>query len=93
MKTLNIVVLCVVAVIMALVATSEAAQCSVVSDCSMLATSFTEWWGLISPSKKAAFVLFFTSLFGGIYIMWHDRKVTAARIKQEEQEWIRKYHS
>ena len=67
-------------------------QCNV-SDCSMLATSFTEWWSLIPLHKKAAFVLFFTGLTIGNVLMWHDRRVTAERIKKEEQEWLKKYHS
>ena len=67
-------------------------QCNV-SDCSMLATSFTEWWSLIPLHKKAAVILFFGGLIIGNIIMWHDRKVTNARIKKEEQEWIKKYHS
>ena len=67
-------------------------QCNV-SDCSMLATSFNEWWSLIPLHKKAAVILFFGGLIIGNIIMWHDRKVTNARIKKEEQEWIKKYHS
>ena len=67
-------------------------QCNV-SDCSMLATSFNEWWSLIPLHKKAAFVLFFAGLTIGNVLMWHDKKVTNARIKKEEQDWIKKYHS
>lgn len=67
-------------------------QCNV-SDCSMLATSFNEWWSLILLHKKAAFVLFFAGLTIGNVLMWHDKKVTNARIKKEEQDWIKKYHS
>ena len=67
-------------------------QCNV-SDCSMLATSFNEWWSLIPLHKKAAFVLFFAGLTIGNVLMWHDKKVTNARIKKEEQDWNKKYHS
>ena len=67
-------------------------QCNV-SDCSMLTTSFPEWWSLIPWTKKAAFVLFFGGLITGNFLMWHDRKVTAERIKAEQQEWLKKYHS
>lgn len=67
-------------------------QCNV-SDCSMLATSFNEWWSLIPLHKKAAVILFFSGLIVGNFLMWHDRKVTNARIKKEEQDWIKKYHS
>lgn len=67
-------------------------QCNI-SDCSMLAQSFPEWWDLLVWHKKIAVVLFFSGLIIGNFLMWHDRKATAARIKQEEQEWLKKYHS
>lgn len=67
-------------------------QCNI-SDCSMLAQSFPEWWDLLVWHKKIAVVLFFSGLIIGNFLMWHDRKTTAARIKQEEQEWLKKYHS
>lgn len=84
----------VLAIIMSFPATSYAAviQCNA-SDCSMLTTSFPEWWSLIPWTKKAAFVLFFGGLITGNFLMWHDRKVTAERIKAEEKEWLKKYHS
>lgn len=84
----------VITVVIMLVSPAEAAviQCNI-SDCSMLATSFTEWWSLIPLHKKAAFVLFFTGLTIGNVLMWHDRKITAERIKKEEQEWAKKYCS
>lgn len=64
-----------------------------VSDTSMLATSFSEWWSLLVWTKKAALVLFFSGLIIGNFLMWHDRKVTNERIKKEEQEWVKKYCS
>ena len=84
----------VITVVIMLASPAEAAviQCNV-SDCSMLATSFTEWWSLIPLHKKAAFVLFFAGLTIGNVLMWHDRKVTAAKIKKEQDEWLKKYHS
>ena len=84
----------VLAIVMAFPATSYAAviQCNA-SDCSMLTTSFPEWWSLIPWTKKAAFVLFFGGLITGNFLMWHDRKVTAAKLKKEEEEWLKKYHS
>ena len=86
-------VLLVFTIIM-LASPAEAAviQCNI-SDCSMLATSFPEWWELLSWNKKAAVVLLFSGLIIGNILMWHDRKTTMARIKQEEQEWNKKYHS
>ena len=53
----------------------------------------TSWWDLLPWNEKAGIVLFFGGLIIGNVLMWHDRKVTAARIKQEEQEWYKKYHS
>ena len=84
----------VITVVIMLASPAEAAviQCNV-SDCSMLATSFNEWWSLIPLHKKAAFVLFFAGLTIGNVLMWHDRKVTAAKIKKEQDEWLKKYHS
>ena len=84
----------VLAIVMAFPATSYAAviQCNV-SDCSMLAQSFPEWWDLLVWHKKAAVILFFSGLIIGNFLMWHDRKVTAERIKAEQQEWLKKYHS
>ncbi len=84
----------VAGIILAFPATSYAAviQCNV-SDCSMLATSFPEWWSLIPLHKKAAVILFFSGLIIGNILMWHDRKVTAAKIKKEQDEWLKKYHS
>ena len=93
MKALNVVVVLVVLVVLVVAPASTNTDCSAVSDCSMIATSFSEWWSFLSPSKKGAFIMFFSSLFGGIYIMWHDRKVTAERIKRENEEWLKKYHS
>ena len=87
-----VVGVCLVVFLLASPAEAAVIQCNV-SDCSMLAQSFTEWWSLIPLHKKAAFVLFFTGLTIGNALMWHDRKATAARIKQEEQEWLKKYHS
>lgn len=84
----------VILVLFLLASPAEAAviQCNV-SDCSMLAQYFPEWWSLVQLHKKVAFVLFWTFLIIGNFLMWHDRKTTAARIKQEEQEWLKKYHS
>ena len=84
----------VITVVIMLASPAEAAviQCNV-SDCSMLATSFNEWWSLIPLHKKAAVILFFSGLIVGNFLMWHDRKIVAARLKKEEQEWIKKYHS
>ena len=84
----------VLAIVMAFPATSYAAviQCNV-SDCSMLAQSFPEWWDLLVWHKKAAVILFFSGLIIGNFLMWHDRKVTAAKIKKEQDEWLKKYHS
>ena len=81
-------------VVFMLASPAEAAviQCNV-SDCSMLAQSFPEWWDLLVWHKKAAVILFFSGLIIGNFLMWHDRKVTAERIKAEEKEWIKKYHS
>ena len=90
-------VLLVVGVITTVIMLASPAEAAVIqcnaSDCSMLATSFTEWWSLIPLHKKAAFVLFFTGLTIGNVLMWHDRKTTIARIKKEEKEWLKKYHS
>ena len=87
-------VLLVFTIIIMLASPAEAAviQCNI-SDCSMLAQSFPEWWSFIPWTKKAAFVLFFSGLIIGNILMWHDRKTTMARIKQEEQEWLKKYCS
>ena len=84
----------VAGIILAFPATSYAAviQCNV-SDCSMITTSFPESRSLIPWTKNAAFVLFFGGLITGNFLMWHDRKVTAERIKAEEKEWLKKYHS
>ena len=84
----------VITVVILLASPAEAAviQCNV-SDCSMLATSFNEWWSLIPLHKKAAYVLFFAGLTIVNVLMWHDKKVTTERIKKEEQDWIKKYHS
>ena len=84
----------VLAIVMAFPATSYAAviQCNA-SDCSMLAQSFPEWWDLLVWHKKAAVILFFSGLIIGNILMWHDRKVTAAKIKKEQNEWLKKYHS
>ena len=81
-------------VVFLLASPAEAAviQCNI-SDCSMLATSFPEWWELLSWNKKAAVVLLFSGLIIGNILMWHDRKTTIARIKKEEKEWLKKYHS
>lgn len=87
-----VVGVCLVVFLLASPAEAAVIQCNV-SDCSMLAQSFTEWWSLIPLHKKAAFVLFFTGLTIGNALMWHDRKTTIARIKKEEKEWLKKYHS
>ena len=81
-------------VVFLLASPAEAAviQCNI-SDCSLLATSFPEWWDLLVWHKKAAVILFFGGLIIGTFLMWHDRKIVAERIKAEEQEWIKKYHS
>lgn len=51
------------------------------------------WWSLMPLHEKAATILFFGGLIIGNILMWHDRKVTTERIKKEEQEWNKKYHS
>lgn len=88
------IVFAVITIVVVLASPAEAAviQCNI-SDCSMLAQSFPEWWSFIPWTKKAAFVLFFSGLIIGNILMWHDRKTTMARIKQEEQEWLKKYCS
>lgn len=88
------IVFAVITIVIVLASPAEAAviQCNI-SDCSMLAQSFPEWWDLLVWHKKIAVVLFFSGLIIGNFLMWHDRKTTAARIKQEEQEWLKKYHS
>ena len=50
-------------------------------------------WSLLEVHEKAGIFIFFGGLISGIIIMWHDRKIVAARLKKEEQEWIKKYHS
>ena len=87
-----VVGVCLVVFLLASPAEAAVIQCNV-SDCSMLAQSFPEWWDLLVWHKKIAVVLFFSGLIIGNFLMWHDRKTTAARIKQEEQEWLKKYHS
>ena len=51
------------------------------------------WWDLLPWTKKAGIFLFFSGLIIGNIIMWHDKKVTTERIKREEKEWLKKYHS
>ena len=51
------------------------------------------WWDLLPWTKKAGIFLFFSGLIIGNVIMWHDKKVTTERIKKEEEEWLKKYHS
>ena len=87
-----VVGVCLVVFLLASPAEAAVIQCNI-SDCSMLAQSFPEWWSLIPLHKKAAFVLFFGGLTIGNVLMWHDRKTTIARIKKEEKEWLKKYHS
>lgn len=89
-----ILVFAVITVVIVLASPAEAAviQCNV-SNCSMLAQSFPELWDLLVWHKKAAVILFFSGLIIGNFLMWHDRKVTAERIKAEEKEWLKKYHS
>ena len=50
-------------------------------------------WSLLEIHEKAGIFLFFGGLISGIVIMWHDRKIVAAQLKKEEQEWIKKYYS
>ena len=89
-----LVIGCIVGAIILAFSPAHAAviQCNA-SDCSMLAQSFPEWWSLIPLHTKAAFVLFFAGLTIGNVLMWHDKKVTTERIKKEEKEWLKKYHS
>ena len=87
-----VVGVCLVVFLLASPAEAAVIQCNV-SDCSMLAQSFPEWWDLLVWHKKAAVILFFSGLIIGNFLMWHDRKVTAAKIKKEQDEWLKKYHS
>ena len=89
---LLVVGVCLVVFLLASPAEAAVIQCNI-SDCSMLAQSFPEWWDSLVWHKKAAVILFFSGLIIGNFLMWHDRKITAERIKQEEQEWLKKYHS
>ena len=76
-------------VILAFPATSHAA----VIQCNISGCPPVSWWDLLPWNKKAGIFLFFSGLIIGNVLMWHDRKVTAARVKEEEQEWLKKYHS
>lgn len=84
-----LLILGVIAVVFLLAPPVEAAviQCNV-SGCPPIS-----WWGAMPIHDKAAVILFFSGLIVGNFLMWHDRKVTAARIKKEEKEWLKKYHS
>ena len=80
----------VILIVFLLASPAEAAtiKCAM-NDCPPVETL----WSLLEIHEKAGIFIFFGGLISGIVIMWHDRKVTAARIKQEEQEWYKKYHS
>ena len=72
-----------------LVSPAEAA----VIQCNASGCPLVSWWDLLPWTKKAGIFLFFSGLIIGNIIMWHDRKVTVERIKKEEEEWLKKYHS
>ena len=79
----------VLAIVMAFPATSYAA----VIQCNASGCPLVSWWDLLPWTKKAGIFLFFSGLIIGNVIMWHDKKVTTERIKKEEKEWLKKYHS
>ena len=80
----------VITVVIMLASPAEAAtiKCAM-DDCPPVETL----WSLLEVHEKAGIFIFFGGLISGIIIMWHDRKIVAARLKKEEQEWIKKYHS
>lgn len=80
----------VITVVVVLASPAEAAtiKCAF-NDCPPVETL----WSLLEIHEKVGISLFFGGLISGIVIMWHDRKVTAARLNKEEQEWLKKYHS
>ncbi len=79
----------VLAIVMAFPATSYAA----VIQCNASGCPPVSWWTMMPLHEKAASLLFFGGLITANILMWHDRKVTAARVKAEEEEWLKKYHS
>ena len=85
-------VLLVVGVILVVFLLASPAEAAVIQ-CNVSGCPPVSWWSLMPWNEKAAVILYFGGLIIGNVIMWHDRKVTAARIKQEEQEWYKKYHS
>ena len=64
-----------------------------VIQCNVSGCPPVSWWDLLPWTKKAGIFLFFSGLIIGNIIMWHDKKVTTERIKREEKEWLKKYHS
>ena len=80
----------VITVVILVASPAEAAtiKCAM-NDCPPVETL----WSLLEVHQKAGIFIFFGGLISGIIIMWHDRKIVAARLKEEEQEWIKKYYS
>ena len=80
----------VITVVILVASPAEAAtiKCAM-NDCPPVETL----WSLLEIHEKVGIFIFFGGLISGIVIMWHDRKIVAARLKKEEQEWIKKYYS
>ena len=85
-------ILLVVGVITVVIMLASPAEAAVIQ-CNASGCPLVSWWDLLPWNKKAGIFLFFGGLIIGNALMWHDRKTTIARIKKEEKEWIRKYHS
>ena len=83
-----VVGVCLVVFLLASPAEAATIKCAM-DDCPPVETL----WSLLEVHEKAGIFIFFGGLINGIIIMWHDRKIVAARLKEEEQEWIKKYYS
>ena len=83
-----VVGVCLVVFLLASPAEAATIKCAM-DDCPPVETL----WSLLEVHEKAGIFIFFGGLISGIIIMWHDRKIVAARLKEEEQEWIKKYYS
>ena len=81
------------AIVACIVLAFPAESYAAVIQCNSTACPPLSWWSLMPLHEKAAIILFFGGLIIGNLVMLHDRKVTAARLKKEEQEWNKKYHS